>query len=73
MAWTRITAPDSVAQLMPAWLGRRMIGLRGSFGLLLATGTPLPTHHAALLILDLFNAKTREELTVGNSKTENHL
>lgn len=41
MAWTRITDPDSVAQLLPAWLGRRMIGLRGSFGLLLATGDVL--------------------------------
>jgi hypothetical protein len=38
MAWTRITDPDAVAGLMPAWLGRRMIGLRGAFGLLLTTG-----------------------------------
>lgn len=36
--WTRITDQDSVAELLPAWLGRRMVGLRGAFGLLLATG-----------------------------------
>jgi hypothetical protein len=30
-----------VTGLLPAWLGRRMIGLRGSFGLLLTTGDVL--------------------------------
>ena len=38
MAWTRITDPETVAGMLPAWLGRRMVGLRGSFGLLLTTG-----------------------------------
>lgn len=38
MTWTRITDPETVAGLLPAWLGRRMVGLRGSFGLLLTTG-----------------------------------
>ncbi len=38
MAWTRITDPETVTGLLPAWLGRRMVGLRGSFGLLLTTG-----------------------------------
>ena len=41
MAWTRITEPEAVAGLLPAWLGRRMIGLRGTFGLLLTTGDVL--------------------------------
>jgi hypothetical protein len=38
MAWTRITEPGTVAELLPAWFGLRMVGLRGSFGLLLTTG-----------------------------------
>jgi len=38
VAWTRITDPETVADLLPAWLGRRMVGLRGAFGLLLTTG-----------------------------------
>ena len=38
MTWTRITDPETVAELLPAWIGRRMIGLRGSFGLLMTTG-----------------------------------
>ena len=41
MAWARITDPETVADLLPAWLGRRMVGLRGSFGLLLTTGDVL--------------------------------
>jgi hypothetical protein len=36
--WTRITDPETVVDMLPAWLGRRMVGLRGSFGLLLTTG-----------------------------------
>ena len=36
--WTRITDPETVVDLLPAWLGRRMVGLRGCFGLLLTTG-----------------------------------
>jgi hypothetical protein len=38
MTWTRITDADTVNGLLPAWLGRRMVGLRGAFGLLLTTG-----------------------------------
>ena len=38
MTWTRITDQDEAADLLPAWLGRRLIGLRGRFGLLLTTG-----------------------------------
>ena len=38
MTWTRITDQDEATDLLPAWLGRRLIGLHGSFGLLLATG-----------------------------------
>jgi hypothetical protein len=41
MTWTRITDPETVSGLLPAWLGRRMVGLRGSFGLLLTTGDVL--------------------------------
>ena len=41
LTWTRITEPETVASLLPAWLGRRMIGLRGTFGLLLTTGDVL--------------------------------
>ena len=41
MAWTRITDPDEAANLLPAWFGSRMIGLRGRFGLLLTTGDVL--------------------------------
>lgn len=41
MTWTRITEPETVAGLLPAWMGRRMVGLRGSFGLLLTTGDVL--------------------------------
>jgi hypothetical protein len=39
--WTRITDPDDAVHLLPAWFGGRMIGLRGSFGLLLTTGDVL--------------------------------
>jgi len=38
LTWTRITDQDEAANLLPAWLGRRLIGLHGKFGLLLATG-----------------------------------
>jgi hypothetical protein len=38
MPWTRITDPDAVSDLLPVWLGRRMVGLHGAFGLLLTTG-----------------------------------
>ena len=39
--WTRITDPEAVEGLLPAWFGRRMVGLRGAFGLLMATGDVL--------------------------------
>ena len=38
MTWTRITDPELVASRLPAWFANRMVGLRGSFGLLLTTG-----------------------------------
>ncbi len=41
VTWTRITDPETVAGLLPAWFGRRMVGLRGTFGLLLTTGDVL--------------------------------
>jgi hypothetical protein len=41
LTWTRITDPDEAANLLPAWFGSRMIGLRGRFGLVLATGDTL--------------------------------
>ena len=41
MTWTRITDPETVVGLLPAWFGRRMVGLRGTFGLLLTTGDVL--------------------------------
>lgn len=41
MGWTRITEPDQATSALPAWLTTRMIGLRGSFGLLITTGDVL--------------------------------
>jgi hypothetical protein len=41
MTWTRITDPETIGGLLPAWIGRRMVGLRGAFGLLLSTGDVL--------------------------------
>jgi hypothetical protein len=41
MKWTRITDPEAVAGVLPAWFGQRMVGLSGSFGLLLTTGDVL--------------------------------
>ena len=38
MTWTRITDPDDAISLFPAWFGTRMLGLRGTFGLLLTSG-----------------------------------
>lgn len=37
-AWTRNIDPDEAAALLPAWFTTRMMGARGSFGFLLATG-----------------------------------
>ena len=41
MTWTQITDPDEATNLFPPWLARRLVGLRGSFGLLLTTGDVL--------------------------------
>jgi hypothetical protein len=41
LPWTRITDPEDAENLLPGWLGRRLIGLHGRFGLLLATGDVL--------------------------------
>ncbi len=41
LTWSRIIDPDAAASLLPAWFGSRMIGLRGTFGLLLASGDVL--------------------------------
>ena len=41
MTWTQITDPDEATTLFPPWLARRLVGLRGSFGLLLTTGDVL--------------------------------
>jgi hypothetical protein len=39
--WTRITDPDDAVRSLPAWFGARMIGMRGTFGLLLTSGDVL--------------------------------
>lgn len=36
--WTRVTDPDTAGDLLPAWFSARMMGSRGSYGFLLATG-----------------------------------
>jgi hypothetical protein len=41
LPWTRITDPEDAETLLPAWFSRRMIGLRGRFGLLLTSGDVL--------------------------------
>jgi hypothetical protein len=41
LTWTRITDPDEAVNLLPAWFGSHMIGLRGRFGLVLTTGDTL--------------------------------
>lgn len=41
MPWTRVTDPEDAETLLPAWLGKRMTGLHGRFGLLLTTGDVL--------------------------------
>lgn len=38
MNWTRFTDREDAARLLPAWFTGRMIGLNGTFGLLLTTG-----------------------------------
>jgi hypothetical protein len=41
VTWIRITDPELVAARLPAWFAGRMVGLPGSFGLLLTTGDVL--------------------------------
>jgi hypothetical protein len=41
LSWIRITEPEQAAEMLPAWLSTRMIGLRGKFGLLITTGDVL--------------------------------
>jgi hypothetical protein len=36
--WTRVTDPDDALRLLPAWFSGRMLGVRGTFGLLLTSG-----------------------------------
>ena len=36
--WTRVTDPDAAAAMLPAWFATGMMGARGSYGFLLATG-----------------------------------
>jgi hypothetical protein len=38
MDWTDITSADDAQRRLPAWFSGRMVGERGSFGLLLTTG-----------------------------------
>ena len=38
LTWTRITDPDEAADILPAWFGSHMIGLRGKFGLSVGDG-----------------------------------
>ncbi len=38
VTWTRVTDPDTAVALLPAWFAARMMGARGSYGFLLATG-----------------------------------
>jgi hypothetical protein len=61
MTWTHITDPDEAASLFPTWLGRRVVGLHGRFGLLLATGDVMrvtsigAVHHSSdgVILLDV--------------------
>jgi hypothetical protein len=41
VTWTRITDPEQDEGALPVWFGTRMLGLRGSFGLVLTTGDVL--------------------------------
>jgi hypothetical protein len=61
LSWTRITDPEAAETLLPAWLGRRLVGLHGRFGLLLTTGDVLritsiaAVHHSSdgVVLLDV--------------------
>lgn len=41
LPWTRVTDPEDAARHLPAWLGQRLVGRQGRFGLLLTTGDVL--------------------------------
>jgi hypothetical protein len=61
LTWTRVTDTDETADLLPAWIGRRFVGLHGRFGLLLTTGDVMritsigAVHHSSdgVLLLDV--------------------
>jgi hypothetical protein len=61
LTWTRVTDADEAADLLPARIGRRLIGLHGRFGLLLTTGDVMritsiqAVHHSSdgVLLLDV--------------------
>ena len=61
MTWTRVTDVDEAATLLPAWIGRRLVGLHGRFGLLLTTGDVMritsigAVHHSSegVILLDV--------------------
>jgi hypothetical protein len=61
LAWTHITDPEQSVELLPIWFSTRMIGSRGSFGLLLTTGdvlritsvTALHESHRGIILLDV--------------------
>jgi hypothetical protein len=61
VTWTRVTDVDEAATLLPAWIGRRLVGLHGRFGLLLTTGDVMritsigAVHHSSdgVILLDV--------------------
>ena len=61
MAWTYIADPDEVERLLPSWLGRHLIAMHGTFGLLLGTGDIMritsisAVHHSSdgVILLDV--------------------
>jgi hypothetical protein len=61
VTWTRVTDVDEAATLLPAWIGRRLVGLHGRFGLLLTTGDVIritsigAVHHSSdgVILLDV--------------------
>jgi hypothetical protein len=61
MAWTHIADPDEAERLLPSWLGRHLVAVRGRFGLLLTSGdvmritTIIAVHHSSdgVMLLDV--------------------
>ena len=61
MAWTHIADPDEAERLLPSWLGRHLIAMHGTFGLLLGTGDIMritsisAVHHSSdgVILLDV--------------------